>query len=96
VEQRDASDNNDFIFPSQELLNKAEDNFASKTSALIQIPAGLIQGRGSCSCAFQKICVKLLWLQPQTVLLQSLISSIAILTDFFQLIRKYIFTYTNV
>jgi len=46
VEQRDASDNNDFIFPSQELLNKAEDNFASKTSALIQIPARLIQSRG--------------------------------------------------
>lgn len=46
VEQRNASDNNDVIFPAQELLNKAADNLASKTSASIQIPASLIQSRG--------------------------------------------------
>ena len=46
VEQRDASDNNDVIFPSQELLNEAESSFSTLPSASIRLPASLIQSRG--------------------------------------------------
>jgi len=58
VEQRNASDNTDFIFPSQELVNMTADNFASKTSAVIQIPAGVIQSRGFVVVHF-KNCLKI-------------------------------------
>ena len=46
MEQRNASDNTDVIFPSQELLNEANETFDSKLSATIQLPASLIQSRG--------------------------------------------------
>ena len=46
VEQRNASDNTDVIFPSQELLNEANETFDSQLSATIRLPAILIQSRG--------------------------------------------------
>ena len=48
MEQRNASDKNDVVFPSQDLLNEVNKTFDSKLSATIRLPASLIQSRGWC------------------------------------------------